>query len=51
MLCDKGNMRRGKLRGLSGGPLICEAGGGGGVEVLVDFRKKYNNTCTKLIFS
>ena len=48
MLCDKGNMRRGKLRGLSGGPLICEAGG---VEVLVDFRKKYNNTCTKLIFS
>ena len=43
MLRDKGNMRHGKLHGLSGGPEICEAGGVGGgggysFEGLVDFR-------------
>ena len=44
MLRDKGNMRHGKLHGLSGGPEICEAGGVGGgggggcsFEGLVDF--------------
>ena len=42
MLRDKGNMRRGKSHGLSGGPFVRQAGwvgGGGWVEGLVDFRK------------
>ena len=38
MLRDKGNMRHGKLHGLSGGPFVRQ-GGGGWVEGLVDFRK------------
>ena len=38
MLRDKGNMRRGKFHGLSGGLFLRRPGGGGG-EGLVDFRK------------
>ena len=60
MLRDKGNMRRGQIHNLSGGPFLrlVGRGQGGGVEgAMVGLRawlilgKMYTCTCTKLIFS